>query len=254
MSEIIAVEPHFSVCYEDDYLIVVDKAAPLVVHPTGTKEEPSLQSGLQALLAFELATGGQISLINRLDRETSGLTLVAKTAAAARELGIAMQNRQIDKSYSAIALGWPAWQEARCEEPILRMGDVRASPIHVRQCCHKAGKPCRTDFKRLQCVEARGTRPRLSLLRCYPRTGRMHQIRVHAEFLGLPLLGDKIYGHDGSSYLRFMQEGWSPELAQKLQLMRHALHADELAFTHPFTGEQLRLKAPLPAVLQDLLA
>ena len=182
----IAVVPEFRVLYEDDGVLVVDKAAPLLTHPTGEKNEPTLWHGLHELLSYEVATGGQVSLINRLDRETSGITLVAKTAEAARELGKAMQARLLHKEYLAVVQGCPLWNAACCAEPILRMETVAETRIHVRQCCHPAGKDCRTEFEVLRrCGDK-------ALLLCRPHTGRMHQIRVHAAYMGFPLVGDKI--------------------------------------------------------------
>ena len=241
----IAVVPEFRVLYEDDGVLVVDKAAPLLTHPTGEKNEPTLWHGLHELLSYEVATGGQVSLINRLDRETSGITLVAKTAEAARELGKAMQARQLHKEYYAVVQGCPLWQAACCAEPILRMGDVAETRIHVRQCCHPAGKDCRTDFEVLQ----RGSG--VALLRCCPHTGRMHQIRVHAAHLGVPLVGDKIYGGDETCYLDFIASGWTPALAARLILPRHALHACRLSF--PWRGRTVTVESPLPQDMASLL-
>ncbi|MBR5879809.1 MAG: RluA family pseudouridine synthase [Akkermansia sp.] len=234
----IAVVPEFRVLYEDDGVLVVDKAAPLLTHPTGEKNEPTLWHGLHELLSFEVATGGQVSLINRLDRETSGITLVAKTQEAARELGKAMQARLLHKEYYAVVLGCPLWESACCAEPILRMEDVAETRIHVRQCCHPAGKECRTEFEVLRrCGQ-------MSLLRCRPHTGRMHQIRVHAAHLGYPLVGDKIYGGDESCYLDFIASGWTPDLQRRLTLPRQALHACRLTF--PWQGEMITVESPLP--------
>lgn len=246
----IAVEADFRVLYEDDGVLAVDKAAPLLTHPTGLKQEPTLWHGVRELLAFELAAGGQVSLVNRLDRETSGITLIAKTAEAAGELGKAMQSRQMQKIYLAVCIGAPHWQYACCDEPILRMEDVAPTRIHVRQCCHPEGKPCRTEFEVLRSRAARPDFPAISLVRCTPHTGRMHQIRVHLAHLGLPILGDKIYGGDESCYLDFIQQGWTPELAARLRLPRHALHAAELHF--PWRGELICVKAPLPADMAAL--
>ena len=241
----IAVVPEFRVLYEDDGVLVVDKAAPLLTHPTGEKNEPTLWHGLHELLAYEVATGGQVSLINRLDRETSGITLVAKNAAAARELGKAMQARQLHKEYFAVVQGVPLWQNACCAEPILRMEDVAETRIHVRQCCHPAGKDCCTEFEVLQRAGS------VSLLRCRPHTGRMHQIRVHAAHMGHPLVGDKIYGGDESCYLDFIETGWTPELERRLILPRHALHACRLAF--PWQGGEVCVESPLPQDMAQLL-
>lgn len=241
----IAVVPEFRVLYEDAGVLVVDKAAPLLTHPTGEKNEPTLWHGLHELLAFELATGGQVSLINRLDRETSGITLVAKTQEAARELGKAMQARLLHKEYYAVVQGSPLWDSACCAEPILRMEDVAETRIHVRQCCHPAGRDCRTEFEVLRRCG------RMSLLRCSPYTGRMHQIRVHAAYLGFPLVGDKIYGGDESCYLDFIATGWTPDLEHRLVLPRHALHACRLTF--PWQGEMITVESPLPDDMVGLL-
>ncbi len=241
----IAVCPEFRVLYEDDGVLVVDKAAPLLTHPTGEKNEPTLWHGLHELLAYEVATGGQVSLINRLDRETSGITLVAKTAEAARELGKAMQARLLHKEYFAVVQGSPLWNSACCAEPILRMEEVAETRIHVRQCCHPAGKSCRTCF---EVVSRHGHR---ALLRCRPHTGRMHQIRVHAAYMGYPLIGDKIYGGDESCYLDFIATGWTSDLARRLILPRHALHACRLSF--PWLGRTITVESPLPQDMAALL-
>lgn len=241
----IAVVPEFRVLYEDDGVLAVDKAAPLLTHPTGEKNEPTLWHGLHELLAYEVATGGQVSLINRLDRETSGITLVAKNAEAARELGKAMQARLLHKEYYAVVQGVPLWSAACCAEPILRMGDVAPTRIHVRQCCHPAGKECRTEF------EVLSRHSGMALLRCRPHTGRMHQIRVHAAHMGHPLVGDKIYGGDESCYLEFIATGWTPELARRLILPRQALHACRLTF--PWRGREITVESPLPDDMKQLL-
>lgn len=248
----IAVRPEFEVLYEDAEVLAVDKAAPLLVHPTGDKNEPTLWHGVRELLVYELACGGQVSLVNRLDRETSGITLIAKTAAAARELGKAMQSRLLNKEYLAIVLGAPSWSYACCAEPILQMKSVAETRIHVRRCCHADGKQCRTDFEVLRRVPSRGHLPAMSLVRCRPHTGRMHQIRVHLAYLGFPIVGDKIYGGDEQNYLDFIQYGWTPQLASRLFLERHALHASALSF--PFGERTISVNSPLPSDMSRLLS
>ncbi len=247
----IAITADFSVLYEDDGVLAVNKAAPLLTHPTGPREEPTLWHGLRELLAYELATGGQVSLINRLDRETSGITLVAKTAEAARELGIAMQNRLLQKEYLAIVFGCPSWEVAHCAEPIRRMEEVAETHVHVRQCCHPGGKSCATELRVLRRFAARGGFPPMSLVECRPHTGRMHQIRVHLAHLGFPLVGDKIYGADERFYLDFMEGGWTPELERALLLPRQALHAHRLRFM--WRGREVQVEAPLPRDMAALL-
>lgn len=249
--EPIAIDPSFGVLAEEEGWIAVTKGAPLLSHPTGAKNEPTLWHGLQALLAYEMATGGQISIITRLDRETSGLVLIAKTATAARELGKAMQRRELHKTYLALVLGHPGHSNWVCTEPIARLGDWADTRIFVKQCCHPSGRPCRTTFRVLTRIEPRGARPPLALVECTPETGRMHQIRVHLAHAGHPIFGDKIYGADETCYLDFIAHGWTPELEARLHLPRHALHAARLAF--PWQGTTVEVEAPLPRDMAALL-
>lgn len=248
--EPIAVNAAFDVAHEDDDILVVSKAAPLLMHPVGTKAEPTLWHGVRELLAYELACGGQVSLINRLDRETSGLVLIAKNARAAHELGCAMQQRRIRKRYLAIVHGLPAWHTACCAEPLRRMCEVADTPVRVRQLCHPSGRPCRTGFRVLRRVLARDGLPPMCLLECFPHTGRMHQIRAHLAYLGHPIVGDKIY-RDETCYLRFIEHGWTTELARELILPRHALHASGLIL--PTSHGELHIHSPLPADMLRLL-
>ena len=206
--------------------MIVDKPAHLLVHPSVPGNPPTLLDGLEELCRFELVNGGVISLVNRLDRETSGIVLVAKHKAAARELGKAMERRQFRKSYRAIVWGWPEEDEFVVDEPLRRKGEVFASPIWVKQMVHPEGKESRTRFeveRRFERETSNGTR--FSLLRCFPETGRMHQIRVHAAHAGHSIVGDKIYGPDEKCYLDFIETGWTPELERQLLMNRQALHA-----------------------------
>jgi 23S rRNA pseudouridine1911/1915/1917 synthase len=185
---------------------------------------------LRELLAFEIASGGQVSIVNRLDRETSGLVLVAKTVAAARDFGLLMQRHQVRKEYLAIVWGWPEWEHKIVDAPLDRQGRHQRSAIWLKQMIHPAGAPALTQFR----VERRFTKStsfgdRFSLIRAFPHTGRTHQIRVHLSSLGHSIVGDKIYGPDEQLYLRFIETGWTPELQQKLLLPRHALHSVKLA-------------------------
>jgi 23S rRNA pseudouridine1911/1915/1917 synthase len=218
----------FRVVDETADWIVVDKPAPLMVHPASGKfEEPTLLSGLQQLLAYELANGNGLSILTRLDRETSGLVLVAKNRRAAGHFSLQLQRRTAEKDYLALVYGWPEWDERRSDGPILRAGEVSESAIWLRQRVHPNGRDCATSFR----VERRfeNKRGRFSLLRCFPETGRMHQIRVHLEEMGYPIIGDKIYGHDGWAYLEQVKGKLSMEAEERLILPRHALHATRLA-------------------------
>lgn len=239
----------FQVIDESDDWLVVDKPAPLIVHPANRKPEPTLLGGVEHLLAFEMENGACPAIVNRLDRDTSGLVVIAKHTAAARELGLLFERREVAKEYLAIVNGWPEDGEWTVDEPILRAGAVGPSAIWVRQIVHPEGRPCLTRFR----VEHRFERGEgnFALVRCFPETGRMHQIRVHLAHSGHSILGDKLYSGDGSAYIDWMARGWTPELALRLHLPRHALHASRLAL--PWRGNHKSWEAPLARDLMDFI-
>jgi 23S rRNA pseudouridine1911/1915/1917 synthase len=241
---------HFTILDEADDYIVVDKPAPLQIHPGSLHGAPTLWHGLKDLLAYEMANGGQVSIVNRLDRETSGTVLVAKNAATARLFGMAMQERRIHKAYHAIVHGWPQWAELDLNAPILRKGEVTESPIWVKQMVHEDGSPCQTIFRTLRCVEHERA-GKLALVEARPITGRMHQIRVHLSHLGLPILGDKIYGLDEQCYLDFIDTSWTPDLERRIFSSRQALHSHRLEIETPSFSRTW--ECPLPAEMQAWL-
>ena len=209
---------------------MVDKPPFLLIHPTKPNEARNLWKELRELLAFEIASGGQVSIVNRLDRETSGLVLVAKTAASARRFGLLMRKQRLRKEYLAIVWGWPEWEAQIVDAPLDRQAKHQQSAIWLKQMIHPAGARAQTKFR----VERRFVRPtssgnKFSLMRAIPRTGRTHQIRVHLSSIGYPIVGDKIYGPDERLYLQFIEFGWTPKLEQRLLLPRHALHSAKLS-------------------------
>ena len=236
----------FSVVDESADWIVVNKPAPLQIHPSKPGGPSTLWHGLRELLAYELANGGTLSIINRLDRETSGLVLVAKHPAAARAFNKAMMRREVQKEYAALVTGWPDEDEWTVEAPILRRGEVENSPIYLMQKVHADGVPCVTHFQVLQrFAYPASSEKRLALVTAVPHTGRMHQIRVHLHHSGFPVVGDKLYGPDPGWYLRQISHGWTLEAAAALLLPRQALHSARLGVT--LTDQQpLRWEAPLP--------
>jgi 23S rRNA pseudouridine1911/1915/1917 synthase len=239
----------FQVIDECDDWIVVDKPAPLIVHPANRKPEPTLLGGVEHLLAYEMENGARPAIVNRLDRDTSGLVLIAKHRAAARELGMAFDRREVLKAYHAIVFGWPAQDAWTIDLPILRAGSVGSSDIWVRQVVHPEGKPCLTRVVVEQRFEREGSP--FARLRCMPETGRMHQIRVHLAHAGYPLVGDKLYAGDGSEYLEWMAQGWTASLCSRLLLPRHALHASMLEL--PWRGSMRRWTSSLPTDLADFI-
>ncbi len=248
--------PYFEIVDEAPCYISVNKPANLLTHPSKPGQPYTLWDGLRDLLFFETACGGQISIINRLDRETSGMLLVAKSAQAARFFNGAMQRREIQKEYYALVVGWPAQDEFTVDEPLRPRVEVGPAEVNLQQMVHEGGSASCTDFS----VEKRFLRPgtavgeKFSLVRCRLHTGRMHQIRVHLAHVGHPVVGDKLYLQgDGKLYLEHIHTGWSPELAEKLLLPRHALHSCLLQ-TPWLQGQTLRWEAPLPGDFLEFMA
>src|SRR2546430_9026387 len=219
----------FKIIDETDDYAVVDKPPYLLMHPAKPDGAPTLWKEVRDLFAFEIASGGQVSIVNRLDRETSGLVLVAKTAAAARWFGRLMQRHQLRKEYLAIVWGWPEWETKIVDAPLDRQGKHQQSAIWLKQMIHPAGAAAQTELRvERQFVRSTPSGNKFSLIRAIPRTGRTHQIRVHLSSVGHPIVGDKIYGPDEQLYLRFIETGWTHELEPRLLLPRHALHSAKL--------------------------
>ncbi len=216
-----------SIVHEDDHLLVIDKPVGLVVHPAPGNWSGTLLNGLLAhhAGASRLPRAG---IVHRLDKDTSGLMVVAKTLPAMTALVRAIASREVRRIYLALAHGAPAWVQRRIEAPIARDPASR-----LRMAVVAGGKPARTDVERLAVAEREpGGREAVCALRCRLHTGRTHQIRVHLSSIGHPLLADALYGG---------------RPAQGLQ--RQALHAVELAFADPDDGRLRVFHAPLPADL-----
>ncbi len=227
------------VIFEDEDVLVVDKPGGMVCHSAQRAEYWSLAEWLRE---HGVSTP---RMINRLDRETSGLVVVAKNERAAKTLGKAVLRREIEKQYVAICWGEFEQERGVVDQPI---GVSRTSVVYTKRVVDSAaGKPSVTEFaveKRL-----RG----FTVVRLTPRTGRAHQLRVHMAWLGHPIVGDKIYGPDETLYLQFIEKGVTSEMLDKLLLPRHALHAEHTAFLHPRTREAIGFRAPLPEDMETFV-
>jgi 23S rRNA pseudouridine1911/1915/1917 synthase len=203
------------ILYEDERLLVVSKPGDVVCHPSKAGPWSSLVGG-----AREYTRLPTIHLVFRLDRETSGIVVLAKDAKMASRLQVAMQERQVGKTYRAILTG-ALRESVRVDQPL---GDDHHSPVFVKTAVNSDGKSAVTLFT----PEAIATEGKFTLARIVTETGRKHQIRAHAQWLGHFIVGDKIYGPDDRLYLEFIDTGWTPRLAEKLLFPRQALHCAEI--------------------------
>ena len=317
-SSVVKLPPVFAILHEDADLLVINKPAGLVCHPTkngelssligrarlhlkvppptaspvtppqkrkmkpvsiaSTNGEPSPLSAFQpgeagnspsSIFDPQPVTVPQPHLVNRLDRETSGIVIIAKNSAAAGELGKALEARTVAKEYLAIVHGHVAAEQGIIDAPL---GKDESSIIAVKDCVRPDGAAAQTEFfvqrrfVRTEPAMQSGTGspppavvqttaiPRaFSLLRLVPRTGRKHQLRIHLAHLGHPIVGDKIYGGDEDLYLALVQHRLTDEQRARLIFENHALHAGHIRF--PWRGQLLEFScAPEPWFTEFLTA
>ena len=227
--------------FEDEYLAVIDKPAGLVVHPAPGHWNDTLVNALVAR-GTTLAGGaeGRPGIVHRLDRDTSGLMIVAKTDLAQRRLGAAIAARRVRRSYAALAWGHLDSSPLRIDAPVARHPQDRK-----RMTVSARGREARTDVSVVARFDV------VDLLRLELHTGRTHQIRVHLEHLGHPIVGDPVYPGGGSRRI----SGAPRRAAEQLERVtpRQALHAAALAFRHPVSGAPLEFHAEWPSDLRDAL-
>jgi 23S rRNA pseudouridine1911/1915/1917 synthase len=238
------------IAHHADFLAVA-KPPHVLSHPTRPDGEPTLLAWLQ-----EKFPGEFVALVNRLDRETSGTILVARSPEAASKLGTMTMRREIAKFYLALVSGRVEAEHGVIDAPIGRLGVSPENPIWLRRgvipaddSLSRKTAEARTEFWRLAMNGEQAERP-MSLLRLQAHTGRLHQLRVHLAHMGNPVIGDKIYGPDGNLYLKFIENGWTEEHERVLGLRRHALHAEEMRFQ--WDGEELVFNAPMPEDMREV--
>jgi 23S rRNA pseudouridine1911/1915/1917 synthase len=225
-SELAPEDVDVRVAYEDEHLLVVDKPAGVVVHPAPGHSHGTLVHGLLELGAAGGEESDRPGIVHRLDRDTSGLLVVARSEEAYKRLQDLVRERTLERIYLALVRGRPRSWKGRIEAPI---GRDREDPTR-RSLDTDAPREALTHF---QVEELLGTH---ALLRVRLETGRTHQIRVHLAAIDLPVVGDSVYG------------------VRDPRLKRQFLHAARLGFTHPFTGQPVEVESPLPADLQGFLA
>lgn len=236
---IVPVNMNLDIAYEDEYLAVVNKPAGIAVHRAPTVKDATLVEGLRFHFDSLSTEAGKdrAGVVHRLDRETSGLLVVAKTDSVHRQLSDMFRERKIVKIYKAICYGRLREEIGVIEQPVGRSGSDRK-----KMAVRRDGRNAVTSFKVMEEVGM------FSVLNLSLETGRTHQIRVHLTHEGHPIVGDKLYGTT-------RWKGVEDSVLRKYvrEFPRHALHSALLSFVHPVTGEEIVCKRPFPPDLQELL-
>lgn len=240
----------FATLDEDSDVLVVDKPAGLPMHASAKFYFNTLTRVL-----LERFPDVPMQICHRLDRETSGIIVVAKHKEAARIVKGAFLHKQVKKHYIALVHGIPPWPttpgEAHWLEAPLRLANARESArlANLKMIVGDGGLPSVTAVRVLDTANDEHTG--YALVQCAPITGRQHQIRAHLAHAGFPIVGDKLYAHGDELFTTYCDEGFSDEMLEQLELPRHALHAARIEFPHP-AGGHLRVFAPLPADIYAL--
>jgi 23S rRNA pseudouridine1911/1915/1917 synthase len=227
------------ILFEDDHLIIVDKPAGMVVHPAAGNFDGTLVNALLHHCAGRLSGIGGVArpgIVHRIDKDTSGLLVAAKTDVAHEGLSAQFARHSIDRRYQAIVYGVPNPASGSVDAPLARSSANRQKMAIVAE---GRGKRAVTHYRLLRPLRD------AALVECRLETGRTHQVRVHMTSIGHPLLGDPVYGRNRPAHR---------ELLNRLGFKRQALHAAELGFTHPVSKENLSFKSAVPSDMQELLS
>jgi 23S rRNA pseudouridine1911/1915/1917 synthase len=222
---------------EDDTIIVINKPAGLLVLPDRFDRK------LVNLYELLKETFGAIYIVHRIDRETSGVVLFAKTAEMHALLNTAFEQRQVEKIYRAIVVGSPNADSGRVDLPIAE----NEHGVRKMKIDKKNGKEAITDYKVIEKFNSH------ALVEAKPHTGRTHQIRVHMSAIGLPILADHLYSNSGWFFLSSIKRNYKSSGEEKPLLARTALHAFSLSFLHPAAGEKILIEAPMPKDMETVL-
>jgi 23S rRNA pseudouridine1911/1915/1917 synthase len=226
------------ILFEDEHLLVVDKPAGLVVHPAAGNFDGTLVNALLHHCAGRLSGIGGVArpgIVHRIDKDTSGLLVVAKTDVAHEGLAKQFAAHLIDRRYLAIVNRVPKAKEGTVDAPLARSAANRKKIAIVEG---SRGKRAVTHWRRLNVLRD------AALVECRLETGRTHQVRVHMASIGHPLIGDPVYGRSGKTHGKLLKD---------LVFHRQALHAAELGFTHPVSKHRLSFSSPMPPDMQELM-
>jgi 23S rRNA pseudouridine1911/1915/1917 synthase len=234
--------------YIDDDILVVDKPAGLPIHPTARYANNTLTAQLKTKYAAQFGESFQAAPAHRLDRETSGLVICGRTLEASQKMMRLFHDGHVKKEYVALVEGHPPDDIFEINAPIAPGTELVRIAVRIDTV---VGKEAITEFKVEKRFE-RKTEP-FSLLRCFPKTGRQHQIRIHLKTAGFPIVGDKMYGPDPMFFDAFSKGTLEESAWQQLRLKRHALHAAVLHIEHPRTKVMQRFEAPIPDDMTEFM-
>ncbi len=230
--DLIAQDIAIKIVYEDDYLIIISKDAAVVTHPACGNRQGTLANALLYHFQDQNKSLSRAGIIHRLDKDTSGLIMAAKDAFAQAEMSEQFKERKVRKEYTALVFGRFDEKKGTINMPIARSRTDRKKMAVM----HDSNREAVTDF---EIVKEFG---KCTLLKISPRTGRTHQIRVHLSYIGHPIIGDVVYGNKSSH-----------EIAAKINLKRHFLHASRIAFFHPILKKEIDLSDELADDLKSAL-